>query len=352
MHTFEKKMKILITGGAGFIGSNFVCAALNLGHEVINVDKLTYAGKLSNLDGLCDNSNHHFYKQDICNRSEMEAIIFKHKPDCIIHMAAESHVDRSIDNADEFVQTNVNGTYSLLVASLKYYRQLKNQNNFRFLHLSTDEVFGSLGSVGKFNETMPYRPNSPYAASKASSDLLVRSYYKTYGFPAIIVNSSNNYGPKQYPEKLIPLTILNALEQKPLPIYGDGNQIRDWLFVESHVSALFSLISGGQIGESYCIGAENEISNIEIVKKICEILDDIKPEKKPYRDLITFVSDRPGHDYRYATDASKLKDHTGWKSNNSFSESLLKTIIWYINKFESLKENNNARVRIGLGQVL
>jgi dTDP-glucose 4,6-dehydratase len=249
-------------------------------------------------------------------------------------MAAESHVDRSIDCADEFIRTNINGTHVLLDASMKYYKSLESETKFRFIHLSTDEVFGALGPSGKFVETMPYLPNSPYAASKASSDLLVRSYNKTYEFPAIIVNSSNNYGPKQYPEKLIPLTITNALEQKSLPVYGNGNQIRDWLHVEDHVKALFSIIFDGKIGESYCIGSDNEISNIELIHLICDALNEIKPCNQLYQKLITFVKDRPGHDFRYATDATKLKEHTGWTPKVDFKSGLIQTINWYGEKYE------------------
>lgn len=340
-------MKIFVTGGAGFIGSHFVCCALENGHDITNIDKLTYAGNLENLENYKNYPNYSFYQEDICNRSAVENIIFKHAPDVIIHMAAESHVDRSIDCADEFIRTNINGTHALLDASLKYYKQLENKDNFRFIHLSTDEVFGALGPAGHFDETMPYKPNSPYAASKASSDLLVRSYNKTYDFPAIIVNSSNNYGSKQYPEKLIPLTILNALELKNLPVYGDGKQIRDWLFVEDHVNALFAIISHGKVGESYCIGSDNEISNLDLVRLICEILDNLRPANKSYKELITFVKDRPGHDFRYATNASKLKEHTGWFPQVTFDEGLQKTVEWYLNN-EKLRANSNARNRIGL----
>lgn len=341
-------MKILITGGAGFIGSHFVCHALENGHEVSNIDKLTYAGDLSNLGEYNSSSEHHFFKEDICNRESVENIIFKYKPEIIVHMAAESHVDRSIDCADEFIRTNINGTHALIDASLKYYKSLENKQQFRFIHMSTDEVFGALGATGKFDETMPYRPNSPYAASKASSDLLVRSYFKTYALPVIIVNSSNNYGPKQYPEKLIPLTIMNALEGKFLPIYGSGQQVRDWLFVEDHIEALFSIIEKGQIGESYCIGANNEKTNLDLVHHICLILDQMQPGRITYSDLITYVKDRPGHDFRYASDASKLNKDTGWVPKTSFDDGLKKTIAWYIEKFDVLRSNDTARTRIGL----
>lgn len=344
-------MKILLTGGAGFIGSNFVCDALEKGCQVVNIDKLTYAGNLSNLGSYHTHKNHTFYKEDICHKSEIEQIIFKHQPDVILHMAAESHVDRSIDCSDEFIRTNINGTHTLLDASIKYYRQLKNKTSFRFIHLSTDEVFGALAEAGKFNESMPYRPNSPYAASKASSDLLVRSYYRTHNLPAIIVNSSNNYGPNQYPEKLIPLTILNAIENKPLPVYGKGQQIRDWLYVKDHVRALHAIMSSGKIGESYCIGGDNELTNLTLVEKICIILDEIKPisSQTSYKSLITFVADRPGHDFRYATDASKLMQDTHWKPEVNFAHGLRETIQWYINYYELAGDPKGARKRIGLG---
>jgi dTDP-glucose 4,6-dehydratase len=329
-------MKILVTGGAGFIGSNFVCKALKDGHQIINVDKLTYAGNLENLEDYANHPDHIFYQEDICNRNNLEQIIFKHNPDVILHMAAESHVDRSIDCADLFMQTNILGTYTLLDISLKYYQ--KNSGNFKFIYLSTDEVFGALGKNDIcFDETMPYRPNSPYAASKSSSDLIVRSYHKTYGLSCITINSSNNYGPKQYPEKLIPLVISNALEQKSLPIYGEGKQIRDWLYVEDHVDALLKVIEKGHLGHSYCIGSNNEISNIELVKLICSILDEIKPYKNSYANLITFVKDRLGHDFRYATNPAKIKDHTGWRPKTNFEEGLKKTIKWYVDKFENFQ---------------
>jgi dTDP-glucose 4,6-dehydratase len=340
-------VKILVTGGAGFIGSHFVCNALSKGYEVINVDKLTYAGDLGNLEQYREHPTHYFYKEDICNRSNIEDIIFKHKPDVLVHMAAESHVDRSIDCADEFIRTNINGTHVLLGIALKYYRQ--HQGEFRFIHVSTDEVFGSLGTVGQFDEQSPYRPNSPYAASKAASDFLVRSYWHTYGFPAIIVNSSNNYGPKQYPEKLIPKTILNALEGKPIPIYGDGKQIRDWLFVGDHVEAIFAIIARGIVGESYCVGANNEMSNLELVLHICSILNNTKLFNVDYNSLLTHVADRPGHDFRYATNSSKLVSHTGWCPKTDFKDGLKTTILWYIEQFAKFKTDGNSRERIGLG---
>lgn len=339
-------MKILVTGGCGFIGSNFVCNSLANGFEIINVDKLTYAGNLDNLGEFKNHPKHHFYQIDICDGDKFLEILLNHQPDAIVHMAAESHVDRSIDNAFEFVKNNINGTYSVLDACLQYYKQTN--SDFRFLHLSTDEVFGALGSEGKFDEYSPYKPNSPYAASKASSDLLVRSYFKTYNFPAIIVNCSNNYGPKQFPEKLIPLTILNALEGKKLPIYGNGKQVRDWLYVMDHVEALHALLLNGKIGESYCVGSDNEIQNIELVHMICDILDEITPENSPHNKLIEYVTDRPSHDFRYATDASRLKAHTGWQARTCFKDGLLQTVEWYVKNFEYLKQNANVRQRQGV----
>lgn len=345
-------MKIVVTGGAGFIGSHFVRFMLDLGHFVTTIDTLTYAGNLENLGEYRLHPRHIFYKEDICNYDAIEKIIFDSNPDVIVHMAAESHVDRSIDCADDFIKTNIAGTYSLLRASLAYYKTVQSFSEFRFLHISTDEVFGALGLQGTFNETMAYRPNSPYAASKASADHLVRSYYKTYGLPIMIAHPSNNYGPNQYPEKLIPLTILNALEGRELPVYGDGQQIRDWLFVEDNVRALYALIKQGRIGESYCIGSSNEISNITLVHKIADILDCmcLRGVVGSYKKLITFVADRPGHDFRYASDCSKLKEHTGWAPQVTFQEGLQKTVEWYVSRyFQGSEKKSEKRVRLGLG---
>ena len=344
-------MKIMVTGGAGFIGSNFVCSMLEKGHQVITVDLLTYAGNLENFGEYKNHQNHFFYKEDICNGFALNAILAKHQPDVVIHMAAESHVDRSIDCPDEFIKTNIVGTYTVLYAVLAYYKKSLLKDSFRFIHLSTDEVFGALGLEGKFDESMPYRPNSPYAASKASSDHLVRSYHKTYGLPTIIVNSSNNYGPKQYPEKLIPLTILNACELKKLPVYGNGQQIRDWLYVDDHVRALYALMEWGKIGYSYCVGSDNERTNLSLVEMICEVLDELRPAHAltSYKELITFVSDRPGHDFRYATDASLLKNDTGWKPQISFKDGLQRTVQWYLDHYTQVGCKIEARKRIGLG---
>ena len=344
-------MKILLTGGAGFIGSHFVKRAIKFGHYVINVDKLTYAGNLENLENFRNHPNHKFYQADICDKSAIRNIFIKEQPEVVVHMAAESHVDRSIDSGDIFLQTNVFGTYSLLQESLFYYNSLDSERKkiFRFLHLSTDEVFGALTpQEDKFNENTPYRPNSPYSAAKASSDLFVRAYHHTYGLPTITVNTTNNYGPFQFPEKLIPVVILNALEQKSIPIYGDGQQIRDWLFVEDHVEALLQVLTKGIIGENYCIGAENEWTNLTIVRKICEILDKTKPlDKGSYQDLITFVSDRPGHDRRYAINAEKIRKTIGWSPKHSIETGLLDTVTWYV--YHSKKLNSLFdRQRLGL----
>ncbi len=332
-------MKILVTGGAGFIGSHLIQCLIEKDHNVINIDKLTYAGNLSNVSEYAEHKNYSFMQTDICDRARLEKIFIEQQPEAVFHLAAESHVDRSIDCADQFIQTNIVGTYTILDLSLKYFKNLSlpNQKKFRFINISTDEVFGALSATGKFNETMPYKPNSPYAASKASADLLVRSYFKTHNLPVITVNSSNNYGPKQYPEKLIPLIILNALKYKNLPIYGDGQQIRDWLFVIDNAEALISILNYGKIGESYCVGSENEMTNLALVTNICQLLDQFKPVQSnkitSYMDLITFVKDRPGHDFRYATDATKLKNHTAWGAKTKFSEGLTKTVKWYIEQY-------------------
>ena len=346
-------MTIFITGGAGFIGSNFVIHLLKQGVDVVNVDKLTYAGNLSNLGSYTNHPKHHFYKDDICDESRLKQIIKTHQPAAIIHMAAESHVDRSIDCANAFIQTNIVGTQCVLNVALAYFRTLPQakKKSFRFLHLSTDEVFGTLQQTGKFTEDSPYQPNSPYAASKAAADFLVRAYYKTHQLPTITINASNNYGPHQYPEKLIPLMILNALAGNPLPVYGNGQQIRDWLYVQDHVQALYLLLNAGNIGECYCVGSNNEYDNLSLIKTICAILDDIKPKSQGhYEDLITFVPDRPGHDFRYATDSSKLMKHTGWHPVIDFKKGLRETIQWYLVHYKTLSNINHTK-RFGLGET-
>lgn len=342
-------MKVIATGGAGFIGSHMVRRLLDEGCEVLNIDKLTYAGSLDNLGEYVRHKNHQFQQTDICDHNAIYESFLKFKPDAVIHMAAESHVDRSIDSPQIFIQTNIVGTHNLIKAAYDYWQSLGkgNKNKFRFLHLSTDEVFGALDEKGCFTENSPYQPNSPYSASKASSDLLVRSYWKTYKFPALIVNVSNNYGPNQYPEKLIPLTILNALEGRALPVYGKGLQIRDWLHVTDHVEALWQVLTRSEPGDSYCVGGENEIRNIELVEMICDILDKKMPrDGGGSRKLIEFVSERPGHDYRYATDISKIKNKLDWSPKIPFAKGLESTVDWYIEKQNFLK-NIHTRERQG-----
>lgn len=343
-------MKIFVTGGAGFIASNFVCRAIEVGHEVVNVDKLTYAGNLKNIETCSTHPNYQFHQIDICDQKTIDQLIMKTQPDVILHTAAETHVDRSIDSSDVFIETNINGTYSLLKAALNYYKKIEDKQKFCFIHLSTDEVFGALGPTGQFDEASPYKPNSPYAASKASSDLLVRSYFQTFKLPCIVVNASNNYGPHQYPEKIIPVTLLNALNKTSLPIYGDGKQVRDWLFVEDHVDALFSIINSGHVGESYCIGADNEMCNVDLVNLICKTLDDLRPTNKSYKDLITFVTDRPGHDFRYSVNANKLKQDTGWEPKTAIEDGILKTVKWYLSQYDAQSYSNYTSKRLGVGK--
>lgn len=330
---------ILITGGAGFIGSAVVRHIINSTQDsVINVDKLTYAGNLESLIEIEDNSRYVFEQVDICDRKTLEQIFDKYQPDALMHLAAESHVDRSIDSAGEFIQTNIIGTYTLLEVARTYWNGLseKKKAAFRFHHISTDEVYGDLeGTTALFIETTPYSPSSPYSASKAASDHLVRAWLRTYGLPTIVTNCSNNYGPYHFPEKLIPLMILNALEGKKLPVYGNGQQIRDWLFVEDHARALYKVVTEGKVGETYNIGGHNEKANIEVVRTICRLLEELVPNKpagiSKYEDLITFVTDRPGHDVRYAIDASKIERELGWKPQESFESGIRKTVEWYLN---------------------
>ena len=331
-------MNILITGGAGFIGSALIRHIIhNTQDSVVNLDKLTYAGNLENLAGVFHNPRHTFVQADICDRAALDKIFAEHRPDAVMHLAAESHVDRSIDSAGEFIQTNIIGTFTLLEAA-RAYRSTQPESRraaFRFHHISTDEVFGDLhGTDGLFTETTPYAPSSPYSASKAGSDHLVRGWGRTYGLPVIVTNCSNNYGPCHFPEKLIPLMILNALAGKPLPVYGDGQQIRDWLYVEDHARALYTVVTQGKTGETYNIGGHNEKTNLEVVRTICALMEELAPEKLQgvarYEDLITFVTDRPGHDARYAIDASKIGRELGWKPQETFESGIRKTVQWYL----------------------
>ena len=331
-------MNILITGGAGFIGSALIRHIIhNTQDSVVNLDKLTYAGNLENLAGVFHNPRHTFVQADICDRAALDKIFAEHRPDAVMHLAAESHVDRSIDSAGEFIQTNIIGTFTLLEAA-RAYRSTQPESRraaFRFHHISTDEVFGDLhGTDGLFTETTPYAPSSPYSASKAGSDHLVRAWGRTYGLPVIVTNCSNNYGPCHFPEKLIPLMILNALAGKPLPVYGDGQQIRDWLYVEDHARALYTVVTQGKTGETYNIGGHNEKTNLEVVRTICALMEELAPEKPQgvvrYEDLITFVTDRPGHDARYAIDASKIGRELGWKPQETFESGIRKTVQWYL----------------------
>jgi len=337
-------MKILITGGAGFIGSAVVRHIIEATQdEVVNVDKLTYAGNLESLKMISNDSRYTFCHVDICDGSALAKVLTEHQPDAVMHLAAESHVDRSITGPAEFVQTNVIGTYTLLEASRQYWMNLPDarKNAFRFHHISTDEVYGDLphpdeasGELPLFTETTPYAPSSPYSSTKAASDHLVRAWGRTYGLPVVVTNCSNNYGPYHFPEKLIPLIISNALEGKPLPIYGKGDQIRDWLYVEDHARALYTVVSKAKAGTTYNIGGHNEKQNLEVVHKVCELLDELRPKNTPYAQQITYVADRPGHDRRYAIDASKIERDLGWKPQESFETGLRRTVQWYLDNQE------------------
>ncbi|MEN3748070.1 dTDP-glucose 4,6-dehydratase [Sphingomonas sp. HF-S3] len=326
-------MKVLVTGGAGFIGSA-LCRHLiqDLGHDVVNVDALTYAASLSSLDPVAKSPKYRFEKADIRDRAAIDAIFAKHQPDVVMHLAAESHVDRSITGAAIFLETNIMGTAVMLEALRAYRDTLSSEKAgaLRMLHISTDEVYGSLGPTGLFTEETPYDPSSPYSASKAASDHLVRAWERTYGLPVVISNCSNNYGPYHFPEKLIPLVILNALAGKPLPVYGDGSNIRDWLYVEDHARALVMVLEKGRFGEKYNIGGRNERTNLQVVERICDLMDEMAPKGHPHRDLITFVTDRPGHDHRYAIDATKTEGEIGWRAQEDFDTGIAKTVRWYL----------------------
>lgn len=354
-------MKIIVTGGAGFIGSALIRYLIEeTGHSVLNIDALTYAGNLESLKHVEESDRYSFSRTDIRSGAEIDALFAEFQPDLVMHLAAESHVDRSIDGPAEFISTNVVGTSVLLQAARTYWGTLEDgaKADFRFHHVSTDEVYGDLGKTGLFTETTPYAPSSPYSASKAASDHLVRAWNRTYGLPVVITNCSNNYGPFHFPEKLIPLMILNALEGKPLPVYGDGQQIRDWLYVEDHVKALFLVARKGQVGETYNIGGFNEMANLDVVKIICDILEDRVPEKPSnvefYSNLITFVDDRPGHDVRYAIDASKIEKELGWRPEETFETGIRKTIDWYLSNSvwcKNVQDGSYSRDRIGLERV-
>ena len=326
---------LLVTGGAGFIGSNFVLSAIAMGHTVINLDALTYAGNPGNLASIDSSANHIFVQGDINDRELVESLLAQHRPSAVVHFAAESHVDRSIAGPEAFLKTNIDGTFTLLRAARSRFESLNGaeKEQFRFLHVSTDEVYGTLAADDPaFHEKTPYAPNSPYAASKAASDMLVRAWVHTYKLPALITNCSNNYGPFQFPEKLIPLMILNALAGKPLPVYGDGQQIRDWLFVADHCSAISAVLENGRIGETYNVGGGNQRANLDVVNTVCALLDELRPDSPfvPHKQLITYVQDRPGHDRRYAIDARKIESELGWHAAESFETGLRKTVQWYL----------------------
>ena len=349
-------MKVLVTGGAGFIGSAVVRQLINFtGASVINVDKLTYAGNLESLRAVQDHPRYVFEHTDICDVKEMIRVFGVYKPDAIMHLAAESHVDRSIEGPSEFIQTNIVGTSVLLEVARSYWGELDEvrKRRFRFHHVSTDEVYGSLGASGYFTEQTPYDPNSPYSASKAASDHLVNAWHRTYGLPVVITNCSNNYGPYQFPEKLIPLMLLNGLEGKPLPVYGQGENVRDWLYVEDHACALWLVLTMGRVGETYLIGGHNERTNLEVVQNLCAHLDELAPRSngESYASLITFVEDRPGHDQRYAIDANKLEQELHWKPDQTFESGLRRTVRWYLDNRQwcrRVQDGSYQRERLGL----
>jgi dTDP-glucose 4,6-dehydratase len=357
-------MKLLVTGGAGFIGSAVIRHIIrNTQDEVINLDKLTYAGNLESLAEVSQSDRYRFEQVDICDRVEVDRVLAEHQPDAIMHLAAESHVDRSIDGPANFIETNIVGTYSLLEATRQYWQAMDEdrKERFRFHHISTDEVYGDLPHPSEvveaeqhvFTETTSYAPSSPYSASKASSDHLVRAWRRTYGLPTLVTNCSNNYGPYHFPEKLIPLMILNALEGKPLPVYGKGDQIRDWLYVEDHARALYKVVTEGVPGETYNIGGHNEKQNIDVVYTLCDILQELRPQVRSYRDLITYVKDRPGHDMRYAIDASKIQKELGWTPTETFETGIRKTVQWFLSNLhwcQRVQDGSYQRERLGAGQ--
>lgn len=342
-------MKILVTGGAGFIGSAVVRLAIARGHSIVNLDALTYAACLDNVASVGNAPGYAFEKADIRDRAELDRILAAHDPDAVMHLAAESHVDRSIDGPADFIETNVTGTFTLLEAVRAWWQAKGKPADFRFHHISTDEVFGSLGPTGKFTEDTPYDPRSPYSASKAASDHLVRAWHETYGLPVVLTNCSNNYGPFHFPEKLIPVVILNALAGKPIPVYGKGENVRDWLYVEDHADALLTVLEKGPIGRSYNIGGENEAQNIHIVRTICAMLDEMRPDHAPHDRLITFVTDRPGHDLRYAIDPTRIREELGWRPSVTLEEGLRRTVRWYLDNEAWWRP---LQARQGVGQRL
>jgi dTDP-glucose 4,6-dehydratase len=342
-------MKLLVTGGAGFIGSAVVRLAVARGHEVVNLDALTYAACLDNVAPVAGSNLYSFEQADIRDRAALDRIFATHAPDAVMHLAAESHVDRSIDGPGDFIETNITGTFNLLEAARAHWTRAGKPETFRFHHISTDEVFGTLGETGKFTEETPYAPNSPYSASKAASDHLVRAWHETYGLPVVLTNCSNNYGPYHFPEKLIPVVILNALAGKPIPVYGLGENVRDWLFVEDHADALLLVVEKGAVGRSYNIGGENEARNIDLVRMICALLDEMRPAGAPHDRLITFVADRPGHDLRYAIDPARIREELGWRPSVTLQEGLRRTVRWYLDNEAWWKP---LQARQGVGQRL
>lgn len=345
-------MKLLVTGGAGFIGSAVVRQAIGQGHAVVNLDALTYAACLDNVASVADAPGYVFVQGDIRDGALLETVFAKHAPDAVMHLAAESHVDRSIDGPGAFIDTNVVGTYTLLQAARGYWEARGKPEAFRFHHISTDEVFGSLGAEGQFTEETPYDPRSPYSASKAASDHLVMAWWHTYGLPVVLSNCSNNYGPYHFPEKLIPVVILNALAGQPIPVYGAGENVRDWLYVEDHADALLTVVQRGQVGRSYNIGGENEARNIDLVRMICALMDEMLPEGAPHARLISFVTDRPGHDLRYAIDPKRMRGELGWRPSVTLEEGLRRTLRWYLDNegwWQALQNRDGVGQRLGVG---
>ncbi len=345
-------MKLLVTGGAGFIGSAVVRQAIGQGHAVVNLDALTYAACLDNVASVADAPGYVFVQGDIRDAALLETVFAKHAPDAVMHLAAESHVDRSIDGPGAFIDTNVVGTYTLLQAARRFWERQGRPEAFRFHHISTDEVFGSLGAEGQFTEETPYDPRSPYSASKAASDHLVMAWWHTYGLPVVLSNCSNNYGPYHFPEKLIPVVILNALAGQPIPVYGAGENVRDWLYVEDHADALLTVVQRGQVGRSYNIGGENEARNIDLVRMICTLMDEMLPEGAPHARLISFVTDRPGHDLRYAIDPKRMRGELGWRPSVTLEEGLRRTLRWYLDNegwWQALQNRDGVGQRLGVG---